>query len=119
MTAPQLPSIFSDVLPFVVYGPRDNAHLNRLDSEGVVHATRPASPEEFDMYVLMTDANSRVNLWMMDKVVEMSNMLERLSDYDILLQSAIHHAPDLALVPLEQRKVELKRLTGKVIGVTT
>lgn len=113
-----MPSIFAEPLPFVVYGPRHDAHLNFLEEDGKPRATRPASPEEFDMYVAMTEANSRVNRFLIEKALEANNMVDRLSDYDTLLRSAIEHAPALAAVPIEQRKVELKRLTGKVIGVT-
>lgn len=116
--SPVMPSIFAEQLPFVVYGPRHNAHLNHLNEDGSPRATRPASAEEFDMYCLMADANSRVNRFMAEKALEANNMIQRLSDYDIALGNAIVHAPELARVPLEQRLVELKRLTGKVIGVS-
>jgi hypothetical protein len=130
MTQPEMPSIFPP-LGFAVYGPADSPHLNWLenavDDEGFmteaytdkVRATRPASPEEFRMYCLMASANSQINMWMAEKVLEFKNMTDRLSDYDVALHAAVEHATELARVPLEQRMVELKRLTGKVIGVSS
>jgi len=99
--------------PFRITGPRDSAHLERMEN-GKVVSVRPASPEEFDMFNAFRGTQQNLIHLMIGKVAEMRVLQDRCDEYDLCLRGAIRFAPELSELPTAERPKVLKRLMDEI-----
>lgn len=72
--------------------------------------TRPATPEEWEMYQAFQSVGSNLVNLLTVKATEHQTAVDRLGDYDELLRSALQYAPELATVPNPERLMKLREL---------